>query len=158
MKLKYLILLLIFFIKLTLLHAQVLGSDTIQFAGKKNCKIGNEKTIWVSRIILNPDSTYKKGDYYYSGDKQKKNRSNVTPILESGYWILKNKYIYFYSVKDFFGPEFIAKYKVRKNSIIFKWNEFRKKTVKVKDKSSELFDKIYGVKPIIKFMKVKQSN
>jgi hypothetical protein len=148
----------IFFSQYAICHAQVLGSDTIQFVGKKNYKTGTEKTVWVSRIILNPDSTYKKGDYYYSGDKHKKNRSNVSPTVETGYWILKNKNIYFYSIKDFFGPEFKAKYKVQKNSIIYEWRVFRKKGIKVKDKTSETFDKIFGVKPIIKFVKVKMSN
>lgn len=157
MNIKLFFLFLVFFSQCNILHAQVLGTDTIQFVGKRNYKTETEKTVWVSRIILYPDSTYKKGDYYYSGDKNKKNRSNVSPILETGYWILKGRNIYFYSAKEFIGPEFKAKYKVQKNSIIYKWKIIRKKAIKVKDKSSEAFDKIYGVRPITKFNKVKIS-
>jgi len=150
----------IFFSQYAISHSQVLGTDTIQFVGKRNYKTGAEKTVWVSRIILYPDSTYKKGDYYYSGDKNKKNRSNVSPILETGCWILKGRNIYFYSVKEFIGPEFKAKYKVQKNSIIYKWKSINKKNKRIeshKNKNSPEI-KIHGVKPIIKFSKVMVSN
>jgi hypothetical protein len=159
MKIKHLFLMALLCLACNIAFSQVLSHDTIQYVGKKDYKTGNEKTHWVSRIILCPDSTYKKGDYYYSVDKHKTNHSNVEPVLESGYWILKGKYIYFYSSKPFIGPEFKAKYKVQKNSIIFEWRFLNKKNKSTKNLANKNGPKIKigGVKPIIKFNIVKVS-
>lgn len=155
MRVKLLFIFLISILQFELSQAQLSRHDTIQYLGKKDYKSGDLKTHWVSRIILCPDSTYKKGDYYYTTDKSKKNWSNITPVVDTGYWVLKNKNIYFYAFKDFIGPEFKAKYKVRTNSILYEWKSVNKKVKKTRNKSHETFDKIYGIKPITKFYKLK---
>jgi len=157
MKYKFLIFAFSLFLAYHIADAQISRNDTVKYVGKKYLKKGGEKTLWNSRIIFLPDSTYIKADYYYSLDKGKSIKSNVAPNIEHGYWVLRENMIFLYSKKVFLGPDFSAKYKKKKSSLIYEWKAFRPKSVKNKRtiKDSGLKPaKVHVVKPIVKFRKI----
>jgi hypothetical protein len=149
------------FLTLVLTHnfsdAQVLGKDTTQYRGRKNYGSGDGKTIWVSRLCFYPDSAYKKADYYYMVGKSKKIHINVSPSVDTGYWILKGKNIYLFSDKDFIGNGFKGKFRKGKNTLKYRWNAFLKQGGKKNNiiKTNTICKQIYGVRPIRKFKMMK---
>jgi len=152
MKNKLLLLLSIFFLIYNSCFSQG-RFDTTEFVGKKNVISGEKKTIWVSRIFLYPNTTYKKADYYYTVGKNENVRENVDPIIETGYWSQSGNTIFFFAKKDFNKQDFIGKYTLQKKFLKNDWRAFRKKSGSTKN-----IDANNNVKPIIKFTKVEVLN
>jgi hypothetical protein len=152
MKNKLLLLLSIFFLIFHSCFSQG-RFDTTEFVGKKNVISGEKKTIWVSRIFLYPNTTYKKADYYYTVGKNENVRENVDPIIETGYWSQSGNTIFFFAKKDFNKQDFIGKYTLQKKFLKYDWRAFRKKSGSKKNA-----DMNNNIKPIIKFTKVALSN
>jgi hypothetical protein len=133
----------------------------MQFVGEKHIISGEKKTIWVSRIFLYPNTTYNKADYFYTLNKGENVRTNVAPIIETGYWSLNGNTIFLFSKKDFNKQDFIGKYKLRKNFLKNEWRAFRKKIGNKKSSNANTDSNLnnnYRVKTIVKFKKIKLLN
>ncbi len=137
--------------------------DTIKYVGEettkqkkstvKNGKLKNMTEIKYSKsfIKLNPDSTYEQKDYY----SDTRSFDSSIPLTKTGFWIKKKNRIYFYSTREVVGSEWTDTFIINKDKLKYLWKKsFSKTKVKI-DKSAQVFDKIYGIKPVTRYKKIK---
>jgi hypothetical protein len=73
----------------------------------------------------------------------------------TGIWIKNKNRIYFYATRTFVGSSWTDTFKINKDELNYLWKKSLSKTKIKIDKSVQVFDKIYGVKPVTIYKKIK---
>ncbi|RLD67622.1 MAG: hypothetical protein DRI84_01860 [Bacteroidetes bacterium] len=148
------------FIILGLISSRAVGQrfciDTVKYIGKKEYgnKFGGSCNI--TEITLNADSTYLIKRYNITGTRNA-DTTGIQPTITRGYWKKKGNKISFHSSINMNDSNIQSRYIKRFNRLKYKWRIKKKDRIKRYEGPLQ-FDKIYGVKPLSRFTKVKKAS